>query len=150
MLSGEAFDDASQPITGRRLSWFAGKRRIGRGARLATADLAPGRQRIRLVARDRSGRKGSASVPVQVVATQPQLLSLSGPKRVKRGARTVTLQIAVSVRARLTANGRSFAVGRKSRRVRIPIRPGRQTLQVRLRLSAGGSRATVPLSFPRR
>ena len=150
VLSGEAFDDASQPITGRRLSWFAGKRRIGRGPRLATADLTPGRQRIRLVARDRSGRTGSASVPVRVIATRPQVLSLSGPKRIGRAARAITLQIAVSVRARLTVNHRSFAVGSTPRRVRIPIRAGRKPLALRLRLSAGGRRAAVPLSFPRR
>jgi hypothetical protein len=149
VLSGEGFDDASQPITGRRLTWFADRRRIGRGPRLATADLSPGRQRIRLVARDRTGRRGSATVPVRVIATRPQLLSLSGPKRVGRRARSLRLQIAVSVRARLTVNGRSFPVGRKARSVRIPIRAGRGAVRLRLRLSAGGRRAVLPLIISR-
>ncbi len=150
VLSGQAIDDASQPITRRtRLAWFAGRRLLGHGASLSTADLVPGRQRIRLVATDRTGRRGTASTSVRVIATKPQLLELNGPKRVGVKARTVALRIAVSVRSKLTVNGRSFTVGRKARGVRVAIRPGRRTLRLHLVLRAGGKRTALPISLPR-
>jgi hypothetical protein len=150
VLSGQAFDDQAQPLIRRRLTWYAGKRRIGRGTALSTSDLAPGRQRIRLVAKDRTGRSASASTTVKVVATQPQILALSAPKRVSRKARSVTLAIAVSVRAKLKVNGRSTPVGRQVRKVKVPIKSGRGALRLRLVLSAGGRSATVPIALPRK
>jgi hypothetical protein len=150
VLSGQAIDDASRPITRRaRLAWFAGRRRLGRGVTLSTADLTPGRQRIRLVATDRTGRHGTASATVTVVATKPQLLALSGPKRVSTKAHTVTLRIAASVRSTLTAGGRSFIVGHAARSVRVPIRAGRRTLRLQLVLRAGGRRTALAIALPR-
>jgi hypothetical protein len=150
VLEGEAFDDASQPLTGKRLVWLAGKRRLGTGTALSTADLAPGRQRLRLVATDRTGRRGTAAVTVAVAAVAPQLLELSGPKRVSRRARKIVLRLAVTTRSKLTANGHTFTVGRHVSSVTLPIRPGRTPVNLRLVLRAGGKRTTVPLTIPRR
>ena len=150
VLDGEAFDDTSRPLTGKRLVWFAGKRRLGTGAALSTADLAPGRQRLRLVATDRAGRRGTAVVTVAVAAVTPQLLELDGPKTVSRRARSVTLLLAVNTRSRLISNGRAFTVGRRATRVTLPIRPGRGALKLRLVLRAGSKRTTLALILPRR
>jgi hypothetical protein len=150
VLEGEAFDDASQPLTGRRLVWFAGNRRLGTGGALSTADLSPGRQRLRLVATDRAGRRGTAAVTIAVAGVAPQLIELSGPKKVGRRARKVTLRLAVNTRSKLAANGRSFTVGRHVSSVTLPIRPGRKALTLRLVLQAGAKRTTVALQIPRR
>ena len=80
VLTGEAFDDALRRLRGRRLSWYSGKRRIARGETASVAGLAAGRRRIRLVARDRSGRKASASVVVRLDQAQPTFLRLAGPE----------------------------------------------------------------------
>ncbi len=149
VLAGEAFDDSSQPIRGRHLTWFAGRRRLGTGGSLSAADLAPGRQQIRLVATDRTGRRGSASATVTVIATTPQLLELTGPKKLSRTARSVTLRIAVSARSTLTVGGRSYTVGRRASRVRLPIRAGSTTLKLRLALRAGAKRTALSISLPR-
>jgi hypothetical protein len=149
VLSGQAIDDAGKILTGRRLQWFAGARRLGRGASLSTADLAPGKQRIRLVAMDRTGRRGSATVLVTVAATVPQLLSLDGPKKVARKARSVTLKLAVSARSNLAVNGRRFTVGQRPKAVRIPIRRGAGVLKLRLVLRAGGKSTVLKIRLPR-
>ena len=141
VLEGEAFDDASQPLTGKQLVWFAGKRRLGSGAALSTADLSPGKQRLRLVATDRMGRQGTATVTVAVAAVAPQLLELSGPKKVSRRARKVTLRLAVNTRSKLTANGRALTVGRRTSRVTLPIRPGPQGTEAAAR--AAGRQASA-------
>jgi hypothetical protein len=150
VLEGEAFDDTSHPLTGKRLVWFAGKRRLGTGGALSTSDLSAGRQRLRLVATDRAGRRGTATVTVAVTGVAPQLIELGGPKKVSRRARKVTLRLAVNTRSKLTANGRAFTVGRHVSRVTLPIRPGRKAVKLRLVLRAAGKRTTVPLTLPRR
>ncbi|MEA2443276.1 MAG: large repetitive protein, partial [Thermoleophilales bacterium] len=150
VLEGEAFDDASQPLKGKRLVWFAGKRRLGTGGALSTAGLSPGRQRLRLVATDRTGRRRTATVIVGVAGVAPQLIELGGPKKVSRRARKVTLRLAVNTRSKLAANGRVFTVGRRVSQVTLPIRPGRKAVKLRLVLRAGAKRTTVALHIPRR
>lgn len=150
VLEGEAFDDTSRSLTGRRLVWFAGRRRLGTGATLSTGDLSPGRQRLRLVATDSAGRRNTAVVTVVVAAVAPQLLELDGPKNVSVRARSVTLRLAVTTRSRLTANGRAFIVGRRATRVTLPIRPGRGAVKLRLLLRAGSKGTTLALTLPRR
>ena len=108
VLTGEAFDDALRRLRGRRLSWYSGKRRIARGEIASVAGLTAGRRRIRLVARDRSGRKASASVVVRLDQAQPTFLRLAGPKRIGRRTRRITLRVSSSVPATLSVAGRRF------------------------------------------
>ena len=82
------------------------------------AGLTAGRRRIRLVARDRSGRKASASVVVRLDQAQPTFLRLAGPKRIGRRTRQITLRVSSSVPATLFVAGRRFRVERKARRIR--------------------------------
>jgi hypothetical protein len=66
VLSGQAYDDALRPITGKRLTWFDGKRRLGRGATISVRGLPAGTRRLQLRAKDRNGRTGRATVTVKV------------------------------------------------------------------------------------
>ncbi len=66
VLAGSASDSAGRPLTGRALTWFAGRSRLGRGATLVTTKLRRGRTRLRLVARDAAGVRGTATRTVRV------------------------------------------------------------------------------------
>jgi hypothetical protein len=148
-LSGEAFQDAGTPIGAKGLTWFDGKRSLGRGAQLSVSGLRPGKRTLRLVARDRHGRTGSASVSVRVLRARPRFLVVRGPTRLRRTARTLSLRIASSVPATLTAGGRRFAVSPRTSRLTIPIRPGSKPLNLPLTLRAGASTAKLNLVVPR-
>ena len=65
MLTGAALDDRHRELRGRALSWYAGHKRLGHGRKL-TVRLPAGRTALRLVARDRSGRRGVARLRVRV------------------------------------------------------------------------------------
>src|SRR5262249_22714968 len=60
VLVGQATDDAHRQLTGKRLRWFAGHRRLGTGARLTTR-LPAGTVRLRMVAVDSHGRRATAT-----------------------------------------------------------------------------------------
>jgi hypothetical protein len=146
LLAGQATDDQQRVLTGKRLTWFAGKRRIGRGDSLSVTDLPPGTQTIRLVARDARGRRGSAQVRIKVQAVAPTFLRLDAPAKVSKTARSVTLTIASSLRARFSAGKVRKAVGRKAKRVRVPIKAGQPTIGVRLTAHGKTTRAVVTLA----
>ena len=148
-LSASAYDDASARLTGGALRWFAGRRLLGRGPRVSATGLPPGRRRLRVVARDRRGREGSASVVVRVARVTPQFLRLGRPARVARNARRVVLRVTSSVPATLRAGGRRHPVSRRPRRVAVRVRPGAGRLSLPLRLSAYGRSRSVVLRIPR-
>jgi hypothetical protein len=149
-LAGSAYDDRGRPIPSRRLTWLDGKRRLGRGPEAILTRPAPGRHAIRLVARDASGRTGSASVRIAVAAALPRVLELKAPARLRRTARRFTFRLASTIAATLTAAGRRFRVGRSATAVTVRVKPGRSLLRVPLRLTAHGKRARSVLVVPRR
>jgi hypothetical protein len=156
VLSGQAFDDAGTMLRGARLRWLFRGRLLGTGSGIAVTALRPGRDRLELLARDRFGRTGSASVVVVVRAARPLFLVLSAPKRVARGARALRLKVASSLDARLAvrvaARGRRqrFAVSRRLRSLRVSIPAGHNPLSLQLSLSAGGPTRTVTVVVRRR
>ena len=149
LLSGQAFDPAGDPITGRRLAWFDGKRRLGTGAQVTATGLPAGRRTIRLVATVGKTR-GQATVRVRVLAVKPRFRVLAAPRRLARSARAVVLRVASTVAARLSVGGLRRSVGLRTVRLVVPVRPGRSPLVLRLRLSAGGRSTTVVVRIPRR
>jgi hypothetical protein len=156
LLSGQAFDDAGKLLGGKRLRWFLGARLLGTGAQISPTALPAGRRRVVLVARDRFGRTGRASVLVTLRAARPLFLVLSAPKRVKPSARSMKLKVRSSLDAQLgvrtAARGKAqrFAVSRRLRTLRIRISKGSKSLELHLALSAGGLTRTATVSVPRR
>ncbi len=143
MLSGQAFDDASRPITGRRLRWTLGRRLLGTGSRITVSGLPAGLRRITLVARDRFGRTGRASVVVRLRAARPLFLTLRGPRKLRRSARSLQLTVSSSLVASLAVRvpglrAQRFIVSRRTRRLRVHTPRGRRRLTVRLTLASGG------------
>jgi hypothetical protein len=154
VLSGQAFDDSSQLLTGRHLRWLLGRRMLGTGARITVSGLPGGRHRIALLASDRFGRRGVASVVVVLRASRPLFLTLQAPRTLRRSARTLRLTVAVSLPAALVTRAgglrpQRFAVGRRPRRLTVHVRPGRASLTVRLSPRAGGLSRTETISIPR-
>ncbi|MCW2952516.1 MAG: hypothetical protein JWQ48_1686 [Conexibacter sp.] len=149
LLRGAARDDRDAPITGRRLRWLAGGRLLGSGPSIAVA-LPAGTRRIVLAATDRSGRVATASVGVRLRATTPFFLRLDVPSRIAPRARTATLVVASTQPATLRVGARRFAVGAAARRIRVPVRPGRTTVTLRLTLTAGGTASTRTVALQRR
>jgi hypothetical protein len=154
VLHGQAFDDAARSLRGKQLRWFVGRKRVGTGTQAAPVGLPAGRHRVRLLARDRFGRVGSASIVVRLTAARPAFLVLRAPKSVSRSARTVSLKVASTLRARLTVRGgrgaQRFAVSRRTRTVRVRVAPGRSALALRLTLAAGGRRTPATVTVRRR
>jgi hypothetical protein len=153
-LSGYAVDDAGHVVPDRRLHWFAGHRRLGRGGSLSVLGLpAGGRVRLRLVATDRRGRRGSASIVVEVTGHPPRFIELTGRRA---GARSLRLRVASSIPARLRVSGAHVRrhrsrVGPAARTVRVRLRgrAGRR-VRVRLRLSSGRLASKLELTVRRR
>lgn len=135
-LSGEAYEDGPRQVASRSLRWFAGRRALGRGARLSVAGLPPGTRSIRLVARGRSGLAGWAVVPVRIRPVTPKFLGLRAPKRISARARTVVIRVASTIPATLRIGGRRVALDRRARRIAVPARPGRSRLKLQLSLTS--------------
>jgi hypothetical protein len=64
-LSGGATTNGGGALTGRQLTWYAGKKLLGHGVSLGVT-LPKGRVAIRLVARDASARTSTATVTVTI------------------------------------------------------------------------------------
>jgi hypothetical protein len=148
-LRGDAIGAAGRPIASRKLRWFDGRRRLGRGPAVSVASLRPGKHRIVLAA-TQGGRTGRVSVPVRVRAVKPAFLTLGAPARVARRARSLRLRVASTVQAVLRVGGKRFAVSPRARRVKVPIRRGKRRLTLRLKLSAGKLVTRQAVSIPRR
>ncbi|HYF26210.1 MAG TPA: PKD domain-containing protein [Baekduia sp.] len=152
VLQGEAHDAAGRVLRGARLQWFVGRRRVGSGTTVALSGLAPGRHRVRLVARDAAGRPGSAVTSVRVRPVAPALLGLRIPARLARSARRLTLRTGATVAAHARFPGlhRAVRLTRTARRVILPVRPGAGPLRLRVRLRAGSRSRIVTVEIPRR
>jgi len=150
-LTGIAIDDRFARLRGRRLSWYVGRRLLGHGESVSVmGSVKPGRRRVRLVARDAVGRRGSAAVRVRVMAVVPRFLALRAPRRVSRRARRVPLRVATSLPATLRVGHNRFAVGRGTRTLRLPVARGRRKLTLSLVLEAGGRRTRASITIRRR
>ncbi len=142
VLSGQAFDDQLRQLSGRALRWMLGAKLLGTGKEIAAAGLPAGRDTIELLARDRFGRVGRASIVVQLKGSKPLFLKLAAPRHVGRHARSLTLTVAVSIDSTLAVTAGSqraqrFAVDRTPRRVSIKIKPGNTPITLKLSLRAG-------------
>ena len=137
VLAGSALDAAGQPLTGRSLTWYAGRERLGTGARLRTR-LPAGTTTLKLVARDVDGPGGQATLRVRVESRRLRLVSLRVPAKVSARTRTVTIRISASAASTLRAAGRGFRVSSRRTTLRIPLpaRPRVGLLRVRFRLAA--------------
>ncbi len=65
-LEGYAYGDGRRLPSGS-LSWYSGRRLLGRGASVRVSGLPVGRRHVTLIARARDGRRGRTSVALQVV-----------------------------------------------------------------------------------
>jgi hypothetical protein len=143
LLVGAAFDDIGRAIPGKRLTWLAGRKRLGRGGQIR-AKLPAGTRRLRLLARDSHGRAGTATVRLRVTAPALRIVGLSVPVRVGKKARSVTIRIRPSAPATLTAARKRYRVPAKRTKVtiRLPKKPKVGVLSIPFRLSARGGSAT--------
>jgi hypothetical protein len=147
-LTGQAYDDRGDLVSDRHLVWYAGRKRVGRGARLTLSGFTPGRLRLRLLARVR-GSTGSARVTVRVTRAVPRILALKTPAHISIHATSVSIRIAATLPARLSAGGRHFTVSRAVKAIKIPVKPGTGRLALKLTLTAAGLRSTTLLLLPR-
>ena len=76
-------------LSGKRLRWLLRGRLLDTGSEITATGLPAGRHRITLVATDRFGRRGSASIVVILSATRPVFIVLRVPRSVGRTARAV-------------------------------------------------------------
>lgn len=152
-LQARAIDERQQEISGDRVIWFDGRRPIARGERAAVR-LRAGVHRLRAVARDALGRRGSATVRVRVVPAAPSFTLLEVPARVAPLARRLQLRVATSFPGRLVVQGAARTtrtrVGQATRRVTVPIPRSTGVLRLRLVVGADGVTRTVPLEIERR
>jgi hypothetical protein len=110
LLTGAAFDDAHRELGGRSLTWYAGRRLLGHGSRLRAA-LPAGRVVLRLVAS--AARLRADARRTLTVAPRPLVLRrIDYAQRVRRGARSVSVRIAVSAPASLVAADTPTGSGR--------------------------------------
>jgi hypothetical protein len=155
VLSGQAFDDRGNALTGRRLHWRTGRRLLGTGQGITVTGLRAGRHRIDLFARDGAGRTSPASVVVTLSGARPLFLTLTVSKTVKRSARSLRLKLASSLPAKLSVRiagqrTQRFSVGRKARTLTLRIPRGTKPLKLALSLRAGTLVSSRSLSVKRR
>ena len=136
LLTGSAFDDLDRQLPGKALTWFAGKKRLGSGRQLRVR-LPLRARRLALVARDRTGRKGTSRLSLRVEAPRLRIVDLDVPLKVSRKARTVTVHIKPSATAVLTAARRRFRLGTTRTKLTIPLpaRPAVGVLRIPFKLS---------------
>jgi hypothetical protein len=143
LLVGTAFDDRTETLEGAALRWYAGKRALGRGEQVTTR-LAAGRTVLRLVARDRLGRRGTARLKVRVEPKRLRIVSLRFPRVVDSKARRVTGTIAVSAPAALRSVGKAYRLRTTPRKVTLglPTRPRTGLVRSQFTIGARGAGTT--------
>ncbi len=152
-LVGQAFDATGRTLRGKALTWRLDDGTLATGAQSLVSGLRVGAHRLTLTARDRAGRTATATFRLQATKVTPRFLTLAGPRKLARAARSVTLLLSASApgAARIAGGTRvvKTPVARAVRTIRVPIAPGRGTLKLSVRLSAGGRLATQRLSLAR-
>jgi hypothetical protein len=96
-------------------------------------------------------------VKLRVLSEPPRLRSVRiAPKKVRSKTRKLTLTVSSFSPASLQVSGKNVktaraAVGAKSRKVAVSVKPGKSTLSLRLTLRARGQKpVSVTVSVPRR
>jgi hypothetical protein len=140
-----------RPVSRGALRCYAGQRRLGTGEGLWVRGPA-GRYALRLVARDRARRISTARRLVRVDAPALTLTRVAYDRQVAAGARRLTVTIATSIPATVTAAGRAYAVGPRAKRLRIalPARPAHGRVGVPVSIRGGGQRRSGRLVVVRR
>ena len=137
LLTGFAFDDAGKRMTKKRLTWYAGREKLGHGEVLSASRFPSGRQKVKLVAKDSTGRSASRSVTVRFLPVLPSFKALKAPKKISRRSKTLTLSVRSSVPTTLRIGSKHFSVGPHTKKVRLKVKPGRSTLKLTLKLGTG-------------
>ena len=136
-------------MKGRALTWFAGKRLLGHGTPLGLRGLPPGTRLVRLVVRDRFGRKATATVRVRMrVVRRASASSRSRHGRCRGGRSASVLQLSATAPATLVVGKQRFAVGLRTRRVTIRLKPGKTPRLLRLVLVRSGVRTAEARADP--
>ena len=143
-LAGQALDQTLRQLSGNRMRWFDGPFLLGTGTQLSAGPLPPGANHIRLVAVDRAGRRSSAAVEVTVNQAYLPFLSLAMPKRISRRAQRLTLRAASSLPSVLEIGGKSYALTRSPREIKLSLHLGRTPLLFKLKITAAGH--TIPFA----
>ncbi len=135
-LVATAVGDQGQALSGRALTWFAGRRRLGTGATL-NARLPAGKVTLRLVARGSGGNSRTVTERLGVTAQKLRVLGLSVPQRVRKGAKTVTITLRTSSAARLTVGRKHLSVRTRSTKITLslPAKPAVGLVKVPFTLS---------------
>lgn len=150
LLAGTALDDRGLSMSDKQLTWFDGRRKLGRGAQRSLRGLRPGKHRLRLVARDRHRRESAAAVTLRVTGTPPQFTELVAPTSVSPKAKSVTLRVASSLAgSTLSLKRQKAAVGLKARKVKLRVKPATGPLTLKLRLAVPGHARKVTVVVPR-
>jgi hypothetical protein len=148
LLIGSAIDQRGKRLSGRSLTWFAGRKRLGTGQQLR-ATLPSGKVALRLRARDAKGQVGVASRRLRIAPVPLRLTALRAPTRVAHGAKRVGIRMSASIPATVRVLGRRYKVGPRARTLRIalPAKPRSGVLPLRLQVTAGrqhvGARVVV-------
>ena len=140
-LQGQAFDQLPRELGGGSLRWFDGPFALGSGSMISAGPLPPGKNHIRLIARD-GGGTATARVAVNVSQVQLPYLQLAIPKSVALSARKVALQVRSAVQATLTVDKRRFSLGPRRRKLSLPIKGGGPFL-LHLAVTAGGVKTPI-------
>jgi hypothetical protein len=149
-VSGQGFDGADKLMNGRSITWYVGRKRVARGSSALLRGLRPGRRTVRLVARGRDGRTGSARIRLRITPVAPRLDVLRVPKRLSRRARAVKLRLRATIPCTGRVGKQRFQLGTTTKAIRLRVRPGRRPLALTLRLSSAGRTARVPVLVTRR
>jgi hypothetical protein len=153
-LAATAYDDERNFLDGRDVTWYDDRRLIARGRLASATGLAAGIHILRAVARDATGRQGEAAVRVRIISSAPAIILSRAPATVARRARSLSLGVACSMRARLSVADPAGVVqrgacGPQARAVTVPIRPDNGPLRLELQAEAQGQESTLTLVFAR-
>jgi hypothetical protein len=143
-LSGEGIADGGTgaALAGRALAWRDGRRVVGYGTSVELEGLTPGLHELTLTARDPEGHSATAGLRVRVTAAAPAVIAITAPASVAAGTRSIAVSIATDEPATLRFGGRSFAVGRAARTVRLGLPRSGTILGLNLTLAAFGQHST--------
>lgn len=140
-LAGRAIDDRGRLIASGRLRWYLAGRLVGRGRSLTITPTRAGRQTLRLIATDRSGRTGAVAVRIRVRPPTPVLTMLRQLGSVGPRSKRLVLLLTANQAVVLTVGHHRYTVGTRPRRVRIAVAPGAGQLKLTFHLRGGGRSA---------
>lgn len=141
-LSGVAIDQADISLGGTRLHWYDGAVPLGTGTTIQTGPLPPGRNPIKLVARDPSGRTAAARMTIVIARLPLPYLTIRLPSGLSTQAKTLTFRADATIPATLQVGKHRFQLGDTLARERIHITPGTTDVWLHMVLIAGNRMRT--------